>query len=276
MRSRRRQLTLLTGATTIAALAWATPGSAGPSPSGSIPDDSAGEHSAAHETATQAVDGSADASSPEAEEFCVAAVAAEAAVLSEDPDAIGRAFDAIVAAAPADIAATVETVIATAESEGPEFATAYAEMITFMKANCGYAELDVAGSNYAFGGLPDEVAAGPTIVTFENIGTEVHEMIVVRIHDDVTESLDELLALPEEEAETMTTFIGIAFAFPGDTAYALLDLSPGRYAALCFLPEGAAPEVISQMDGPESSTPPGVELGPPHFVLGMVHEFDVA
>jgi hypothetical protein len=30
------------------------------------------------------------------------------------------------------------------------------------------------------------------------------------------------------------------------------------------------------MEGPESSTPPGAELGPPHFTVGMVQEITVA
>ena len=58
--------------------------------------------------------------------------------------------------------------------------------------------------------------------------------------------------------------------------------APGRYVVLCFLPEGATPEVLMQLeelgvDGPEDTTPAdaGIELGPPHYALGMVHEFTV-
>ena len=52
------------------------------------------------------------------DEFCQAELAAEAAASGEDPAAAGPAFEALVAAAPADLKATVEDVIAHAE-EGP-------------------------------------------------------------------------------------------------------------------------------------------------------------
>jgi hypothetical protein len=170
----------------------------------------------------------------------------------------------------------VETVIASGEEGGPEFEQAYAEMIDFMRANCGFNEIDVTGQEYAFEGLPAEVPAGGTIFNFENVGDEVHEIAIFRINDDVTETVDELLALPEEEAFSKVTSAGFAFAFPGTSASGTADLTPGRYVALCFLPTGASPEIISQMEGPDSSPPPGAELGPPHFIQGMVAEFTVA
>lgn len=218
-------------------------------------------------------DGSAEPTSPEAAAFCEAELAAEAAFGSQDPALIGPAIEALVAAAPADVAPAVEELIANAEAQGPAFEEPYGAVLDYMRANCGYAELNIAASDYAFGGLAPELPAGPTIVAMENIGQEVHEVVFLRINDDVTLAVEELLALPEEEGETMTTFAGIAFAFPGAVGQTVVDLTPGRYVAICFLPEGALPEVMEQMDGPESSTPPGVELGPPHFVLGMVHEF---
>ena len=69
--------------------------------------------------------------------------------------------------------------------------------------------------------------------------------------------------------------------------------------AVCFLPQGATPEMMEEMmaeGGPEGSVPegsapegsapdgsapadgsaPGGEEPPPHFALGMVQEFTVA
>ena len=61
------------------------------------------EHTMESAPAALAVDGSAEASSPEAEAFCTAEVAVEAAVNSEDPAAMGPALEAATAAAgPAD------------------------------------------------------------------------------------------------------------------------------------------------------------------------------
>jgi hypothetical protein len=238
--------------------------------------------------ASLAVDGSAEASSPEAEAFCAAELNVEAASNSEDPDAIGPAVEALTAATPADIADTVDAVLANVENpESPEFAEAYGAMIDYMKANCGYAEVDVVASEYTFEGVPRELPAGPAIISLENAGEQVHEFAVMRINDDVTLTVEELLALPEEEAQTMVTPAAFAFAFPGTVAFATADLTPGRYVALCFLPEGATPEVLMQLEelgleGPEDTLPAGdtlpegLELGPPHFTKGMVLEFTVA
>jgi hypothetical protein len=120
----------------------------------------------------------------------------------------------------------------------------------------------VALSEYAFGGIPEELSAGPTIFTAEAIGEEVHEMIIARINDDVTLTLEEILALPEEEQESMVTFIGGVFGvFPGTSQSTVMDLEAGRYVAICFFPEGATPEVFEQMMAAEAaaegSIPPG-------------------
>jgi hypothetical protein len=262
-------------------------------------------------TGSLAVDGSAEASSPEAEAFCAAELATEAAVNGDDPAAIGPAIEALIAAAPDDeVRATVEAVVATFEAGGPEFEAAYASLIDYMKANCGFAELNVAASEYAFDGVPAELPAGPTILTLENIGAEFHEILLLRINDDVTMPVEELLALPEAEQMAMTTFAGAAFAAPGSSSSGVADLTSGRYVAICTLPEGATPEVMEQLEAaegtapegsapvgsepagtepaatepagtepagsaPEGSMPGGPEVGPPHFTLGMIQEFTV-
>jgi hypothetical protein len=274
-------------------------------PIGSEPAHTEAGHTMETTPATLAADGSAEASSPEAEAFCSAEMAVEAAVNSEDPAAIGPAIEALTAAAPADVAPAVETVLATFEEAGPEFNEAYGALIDWMRANCGFAELNATASEYVFGGVPTDLPAGPIIVSLENIGEELHVIEVVRVNDDVTLTTDELLALPEEEALTMITMVGSAFADPGTTGYGVMDLTPGRYLALCPIPQGLTPEVAAQFEEPEGSAPvgsapvgsapvgsapvgsapvgsapegsaPGPELGPPHFVLGMVQEFTVA
>jgi hypothetical protein len=119
-------------------------------------------------------------------------------------------------------------------------------------------------------------------------------------------TVEELLALPEEESESMVTFLGENFAFPGDVGHKVVDFTAGRHVALCFIPEGTTAENFEQMieegeeeEGsvPEGSIPegtmppgssvpaegsapaagsaPGGEEHPPHFTLGMVQEFTV-
>jgi hypothetical protein len=187
--------------------------------------------------------------------FCEAEVAAEQAFASEDPAQIGPAVEALTAAAPEDAAPLVEAVLANAENdESPEFAEAYDALIEYMRANCGFAELNVALTDYAFGGIPEEVAAGPTILTAENAGAEVHEIVIARINDDVELTLEEILALPEEESESMVTFLGGIFpVFPETTRSTVLSLEPGRHVAICFFPEGTTPEVFEQMMAAEEA-----------------------
>jgi CubicO group peptidase (beta-lactamase class C family) len=243
-------------------------------------------HTGATAPASLAVDGSAEPSSPEDAAFCAAAVEAEAAVLSEDSARIGPAIEALAAAAPSEIADSVDTVTANAESEGPEFEAAYAQMIDYMKGNCGFAELDVVATDYSFSGIPAELPAGPIIVTTQNGGEEMHIAELLRVNDDVTFTTDELLALPEEEALGMVTRVGGAFAVPGGEGYGIADLTPGRYLAICPIPQGMTLELATQFDEPEATSPAGSapagpdstgpELGPPHFLIGMIHEFTVS
>ena len=231
------------------------------------------EHSMETTAASLAVDGSAEPSSPEAAAFCDAEVAAETALASGDASLVGPAFEAVAAAAPEDIAATVGELLSN-EPGGPEFAAPYAEVLDWMRANCGFAELTLVASEYAFGGFPPELPIGPTIIALENIGSEVHEVVILKINDGSL-SVEELFELPEEEAAAKVTEVGFTFAFPGTTGQTVVDLVPGRYVALCYLPQNADPEIIAQMGGPEDTAPEGANFGPPHFTLGMIHEFHV-
>jgi hypothetical protein len=122
----------------------------------------------------------------------------------------------------------------------------------------------VTATNYAFTGLPDELPAGPTSFELTNDADEVHELVLLRKDDGVTQSAEELLAMPEEEAMDLATMVGSpAFAPPGDTAHTVKDLEPGDYIAVCFIPTG-----MTALDGP----PPD---GPPHAMNGMVAELTV-
>ena len=144
---------------------------------------------------------------------------------------------------PEDVAEAVDTAIAEAQrflaedsEPTPEFETAYAEMMTFMKEECGFTDLAVTSTEYSFGGLPDEVDAGPAVITIENDGQEFHEIALMRINDDVTESAEELLALPQEEAESKLQTVAGGFAAARRHRLPAADLTPGRYVAICFVP----------------------------------------
>jgi hypothetical protein len=137
-----------------------------------------------------------------------------------------------------------------------------------VKDKCGFNSIDAEAEDFTFSGIDDEIDAGPVVITFENNGAEYHELALARINDDVDLSAEDLLALPQEEAEGMVTFLNGAFAAPGETGYTAVDLEPGRYLAACFVPSGTTPAAVE--DNPD------FEGGEPHFMQGMFTEFTVA
>jgi hypothetical protein len=182
--------------------------------------------------------------------------------------------DEALAVAPEEIRADIERLVGSlhevAETGDPsafeneENEAASANAHAFDLENCGWNVVDVTATDYAFAGIPDELEAGVTSFELANDGTELHELIVLRKNDDTTESFDELLALPQEEAETKVTPVGAAFSTPGEEGvYAVADLTAGEYMAICFIPVGLVDEE-AQADGP------------PHFTQGMLHQFTVA
>ena len=206
-------------ALSIVASSVASASTATTDPTGSTAAHTDAEHATDTTEVTLAVDGSAEPTSPEAEAFCAAELAAEAAVTFEDEAAIGAAVEALTAAAePVGLTDTVGVLLATVEEGGPEFDEAYTAVIDYMKANCGYAELDVVASEYHFDGLPSELPAGPTIITLDNVGEQVHEIYIGRVNDDVTLTVEELAELPEDQLHgPMVTPTAFAFTFPGAT-----------------------------------------------------------
>ncbi|RBY89009.1 hypothetical protein DQ244_14635 [Blastococcus sp. TBT05-19] len=146
--------------------------------------------------------------------------------------------------------------------DSEEARSADAGIDDYMLDSCGYEQIEATAVDYEFEGIPDTVPGGTVAVTFANEGEEMHEIGIARINDGVTASAEELLAMPEEQAMTMATFTGGAFAPPGGSDTTFLELQPGRYAAICFVPQGTTDmETMAE--------------GAPHFTLGMVSEFTV-
>lgn len=146
----------------------------------------------------------------------------------------------------------------------PEVMAAEATSHAFDLENCGWGQTDVSAVDYGFEGLPEELEAGRTSIDLTNDGKELHEIALLTKNAGVTESFDELLALPEEEAMTKVTRVGGAFAAPGDDDYVVVDLAKGDYLAVCFIPQGLTSE--------EAQPSPDAK---PHFLLGMKQEITV-
>ena len=132
--------------------------------------------------------------------------------------------------------------------------------------------VDVVGTDYAYSGL-EASYSGPITMAFRNEGTEVHEIVVVRKAADVTQTWEELLALPEGETQGLVENIGVAYAEPGQTAADMITATEaGSYLGICFIPQGTT--ALPSID-PNASEPPTLGTGAPHFTLGMMAEFTI-
>lgn len=127
--------------------------------------------------------------------------------------------------------------------------------------------VEVTADEYAFEGLADTYAAGDYAFVLDNPAEEIHEMVVFRIAEGEERPMTELLSLPEEEAGQVAEVVAMGFACPGETSDPTgAELTPGRYAAVCFLPTGSTPEADFAEIGQHA----------PHFSEGMLHEFTVS
>lgn len=230
-------------------------------------------------------DDSSDSGDEEAlSAFCTSGPGVDAALAPEepDPDEVETALAAAEADAPEEIADSVTTAADTVREifetgnfdlfESEEMSEALAAIDAFYLSDCGFTDLAITAMDYSYEDVPGSVDAGNAVLTFTNDGTEVHEAIIFRINDDVDMSIEELLELPEEEAQTMVTEVGAGFSFPDDSSTAVLNLDePGNYAIVCFIPVGATPEAAIAFE--ETGEEPD---GPPHFTQGMVAEFEVS
>jgi hypothetical protein len=131
------------------------------------------------------------------------------------------------------------------------------------------AVIEVVGVEYRFEGVPSTMDAG-TELRLRNDGQEVHEIVLVRRNQGVTESWQDLLALPEQDVMQLVTIEGVVMANPGDTTEETVVASePGDYLLICFIPTGM--RELPPTDDPNATFPPG----PPHFTLGMMQEITV-
>lgn len=139
-------------------------------------------------------------------------------------------------------------------------------------AASGSADIMVDAVDFKFENVPAEIKSGTTL-GLTNTGQEVHEMVVVRKLPTTTQSFEELLAMPGDEAQKYVQDVGFAMALPGQTSTDTVTLGePGDYLMLCFIPAGTTS--LPSLD-PNSSEAPSLGTGAPHFTLGMQQEFTV-
>jgi uncharacterized cupredoxin-like copper-binding protein len=148
------------------------------------------------------------------------------------------------------------------EGEGEAFNAddtfeAYTAVVDRSADECDLEPLAVTAVDYAFQGVPASIPAGTYAMELTNSGSEEHEMILFRKKPGVTQSIEEIVNLPEDQSDSLVEFGGAAFAPPGESGSTLAELEPGEYGMACFIPVG------------------GAEDGPPHFTRGMLAEFTV-
>ena len=149
--------------------------------------------------------------------------------------------------------------------DSPEVSAASEAAHAYDLENCDWSSRKVTATEYSFDGIPASLPAGVTSFDLTDGGTEAHELVLLRKNDGVTDSAEELLALPQAEAMQKVSLLGSAGPVPaGESAYVVADLDAGDYITVCFVPMGT-----TSLDGP----PPE---GPPHFMQGMVGEFTVS
>src|SRR5690625_3353187 len=126
--------------------------------------------------------------------------------------------------------------------------------------------VEITGADYAYEGVPGSVSAGTELTFTNDSDGEVHEIVLVDLHDDEERPVSELAGLGREEqlqyvAEHSTA---VSIAPPGEEGELIRgDLmmdEPGRYALLCVIPTGADPDEFMEKL-PESDGPPDVEGG---------------
>jgi uncharacterized cupredoxin-like copper-binding protein len=135
-------------------------------------------------------------------------------------------------------------------------------------------EVVVTAIDYGYEGLPTTVPVGTTIVLENSSGGEVHEFVAIRLPDDETRSVEELVQLPPDELAAFFPLVEtVVIAPPGETGFAVEGTGtltePGRYAIICAIPTGADPAEYLAAAAEAEGGPPEVDGGPPHFVVGM-------
>jgi hypothetical protein len=145
--------------------------------------------------------------------------------------------------------------------------------------------VDITAVDYEFQGVPDSVPAGTELSFTNDSDGEVHELVVFRIKEDETRTIEEIVALPEDEQEAVVepgppSLVSIGL--PGEDGMAVVGsgalTEPGRYALACFIPTGADPQAYRDLFAAPPSDdegPPDIPGGPPHVTQGMFAELIV-
>lgn len=141
--------------------------------------------------------------------------------------------------------------------------------------------VEVELNDFEFIGLSESVPAGTRLAVVNHAESELHEMVVFKLAEGEQRSASELAGLDPLDLEaTLGAPVTVLLAAPaGEQVAAVGDGTlnePGKYVAFCFIPTGVDPQVYLEAVAQSQDGPPQIEgVGPPHFVHGMLADFDV-
>lgn len=125
------------------------------------------------------------------------------------------------------------------------------------QATAPEADVTVQMVDFAFA-LPPDIRGGEQVWNVVNAGQQLHHMIVFQLAEGRT--MEDVMAFVQsEEGEPpgeQVAYVGIMSS--GQSVYQTVDLSPGEYVALCFMPDHL-----------------GDATGMPHVMLGMAQSFTI-
>jgi hypothetical protein len=88
-------------------------------------------------------------------------------------------------------------------------------------------------TEFTYAGI-DTWRAGAQVIRVENVGTQDHQLRLVRLHNGST--LEQWVVEPEQHG---TPIVGVARMGPSEVVYMPADLPPGNYLAYCLIPDAA-------------------------------------
>lgn len=117
------------------------------------------------------------------------------------------------------------------------------------------ADITVTGTDFAFG-AESEMAAGSHVMGFQNDGQQDHELVLFKLNEGAS-AADIVAAFePGGSGQPPAMPLGGVIGVPAGGFQSFpVDLTPGRYALLCFYPD--------------------LDSGKMHIELGMTDEFEV-
>jgi hypothetical protein len=200
----------------------------------------------------------AQTGTPDLAAFCAARIESNSADTKADNVAV---LTKMVAAAPAAVSTPMADLLVLVKKKGDkafeskEGAALLATLEPYIYDNCPGQQLPVTAIDYGYQGIPATLPAGVTKIKMTNAAPKEGHMMVIAKLTAAGEAmeLDKILALPDKKAVKYIDYKNAAFmqAEAGATGYAPINLTPGKYAYMCFFPQG------------------GKKHGKPHFMLGM-------